>query len=106
MVNFIAILCDETTNTSITEQVVVYVFFVDPDNMGPTLTFFECHRFEGSQDVNGIFEAIKKAFEKCDLLALLCKLIFLSSDGASVNSGKKSGLILLFREEKEWVAFI
>lgn len=59
MVNFIVILCDETTDTSITEQEVAYVFFVDPDTMEPTL-----------------------------------------------NSGKKSGLISLFRAEKDWVTFI
>ena len=81
-------------------------FFVDPDIMKPILTFFECLGLEDSQDVNSIFEAIKKEFEKRDLLDLLDELIFLSSDGASVNSGKKSGLILLFREEKEWVTFI
>ena len=100
-VNFIAILCDGTTDASITEQEVVYVFFVDPDTMEPTLTFFKCLRLEDSQDANGIFEATKKAFEKRDLLALLDKLILLSSDGAFVNSSKKSGLISLFREERE-----
>ena len=82
---------------------VVYVFFVDPDTTEPTLTFFECLGLEDSQDANDIFEGIKKAFEKRNLLALLDKLIFLSADGASVTSGKKSGLISLFREEKEWV---
>ena len=40
--NFIAILCDGTTDTSITEQEVVSGFFVDPDTIEPTLTFFEC----------------------------------------------------------------
>ena len=99
-------MCDGTTDASITEQEVVYVFFVDPDTMEPTLTFFECLGLEDSQDANGIFEAIKKAFEKRDLLALLDKLILLSSDGASVNSGKNYGLISLFREEKERVTFM
>ena len=103
MVNFIVILCDETTSTSITEQDVVYAFFVDSDTMEPTLTFFECLGFEYSQDPNSIVEAIKKAFAKRHLWVLLDKLNFLSSDGASVNSDKKSGLISLFREEKEWV---
>ena len=63
-VNFIAILCDGTTDVSITEQEVVYVFLVDPDTMEPTLTFFESLGLEESQDANGIFEAIKKAFPK------------------------------------------
>ena len=44
--------------------------------MEPTLTFFECLGIEDSQDANDIFEAIKKAFEKHDLLALLDKLFF------------------------------
>ena len=37
--------------------------------MEPTLTFFECLGLEDSQNVNSIYEAIKKAFEKHDLLA-------------------------------------
>ena len=58
-----------TTGTSITEQEVIYVFFVDPDTIEPTLTFFECVGLDDSQDANSLFEAIKKAFEKRDLLA-------------------------------------
>ena len=63
-VNFIAILCDNTTDTSITEHEVIYIFFIDPDTMKPTLSFFECIKLEDSQDANGIFDAIKAAFEK------------------------------------------
>ena len=47
-VNFITILCDGATDISITEQEVVYVFFVNPDNMQPTLEFFECLGFDSS----------------------------------------------------------
>ena len=100
------ILCDGTTDTSITEQEVIYIFFIDPDTMKPTLSFFECLRLEDSQDANGIFDAIKAAFEKHNLSSLLEKLIFLSSDGASVNSGEKSGLLSLFCEQNEWITFI
>ena len=70
------ILRDGTTDASIAEQEVVYVFFVDPDTMEPALTIFECLGLGDSQEANGIFEAIKKAFEKRDLLILLDKLIF------------------------------
>ena len=70
------------------------------------LTFFECLELESSQDVNGILDAIKVAFEKFSISSLLNKEVFLSSDGASVNSGKKSGLISLFREQNEWMTFI
>lgn len=73
---------------------VVYVFLADPGTIEPTLTFFKCLVLEDSQDANSIFKAIKKAFEKRDLLALLDKEIC-----------KKSGLISIFREEKEWVIY-
>ena len=69
--NFIAILCDETTDTSITEQEVVYIFFIDSDTIEPTLTFFECLGLESSQDTNAILDAIKVAFEKFNLSSLL-----------------------------------
>ena len=39
-------------------------FFVNPDTIEPTLTFFECLGLESSQDANGILDAIKVAFEK------------------------------------------
>ena len=105
-VNFIAILCDGTTDTSITEQEVIYIFFIDPDTMKPTLSFFECLRLEDSQDANSIFDAIKAALEKHNLLSLLEKLIFLPSDGTSVNIGEKSGPVTLFSEQDEWITFI
>ena len=89
---------------SITEQEVVHIFFLNLDTMKPTFSFFECLRLEEDQDAN--FDAIKAAFEKHNLSSLLEKLIFLSSDGASVNSGKKSGLVSLFREQNEWITFI
>ena len=46
------------------------------------------------------------AFQKHDLPSLLQKIIFLSSDEASVNSGHKSGLISLLHKDQEWVTFI
>ena len=78
---------ESTTQAS---QNKLFVFFVDPDTMELTLGL------DNSQDANSIFEAIKKAFEKRDLWALLDKLIFLSSDGASVNGGKKIWIDIAF----------
>ena len=34
------------------------------------------------------------------------KIIYLSADGASVNSGKDSGLIAKLQEENEWILFV
>ena len=57
------------------------LFFVDPDTIEPTPTFFECLRLESNQDANGILDAIKVAFEEFNLSLLLDKVVFLSSDG-------------------------
>ena len=62
--NLLAILCDGSTDKSITEQEVVYVILTDSE-----------------------------------------KIVFLSSDGASVNCGN-SGLIKLFQEDYPSISFI
>ena len=67
-VNFIAMLCDETNNTSIIGQEVV---FVDPDSKQPTSEFFECLGLGSSQDATGIFDAMITTFQKHDLSSLL-----------------------------------
>ena len=102
-VNFIAILCDTTTNVSIIEQEVVYVFFVNPDSMQPTLELFG---LDSSQDATGIYDAMNDNFQKQNLSSSIQNIIFLSSDGTSVNSGHNSGLISLLCKDWEWVTFI
>ena len=53
----------------------------------------ECHPSESS-------------FKRHNLSEVWNKLIYLSADGASVNSGKESGLIAQIRAEHEWVLFV
>ena len=38
--NFLAVLCDDSTDKSITEQEVVHVIFTDPETYLPVLNFF------------------------------------------------------------------
>ena len=93
MVNFIAILCDGSTDKSITEQEVVYLIYVDPDTNLPVMNFFEIVASENSQDTPGLKEAIISAFSRHGLGSALKKMVFLTSDRASVNSRSNSGLI-------------
>ena len=58
------------------------------------------------QDVKGIFSALKKAFADEGLEHLLRNIVFLASDGASVNSSVKKGIIGLIRKEMPWVGFV
>ena len=52
-----------------------------------------------SQDADGIKSAIMKASDNIDMPQLKDRMVFLVSDGASVNSGIKTGLATKFRED-------
>ena len=81
----------------------MFISFSDPDTLLSVLKFFNIATAELSQDAVGLKEAIKNAFKEKNLESVLDKMVFLSSDGASVNSGKKSGLIRMFQEDYEWM---
>ena len=106
LVNFISILCDGSTDKSITEQEAIFVVFLDPVTNFPSLKFFEVAAPEKSQDAQGLHDAILSTFKQHGMELIVKKLVFLSSDGASVNSGSNSGLIRCFQEDLPWVSFI
>ena len=106
LVNFITILCDGSTDNSIIEQEVLYVIFTDPETFKPTMKFFEVVAPADSQDAPGLKNPIFATFHKHSLQSVLSKIVFLSSDGASVNSSKDSGLIRLLQEDFPWISFI
>ena len=106
LVNFIAILCDGSTDNSIIELEVLYVIFTDPETFKPTMKFFEVIARADSQDAPGLKNAIFATFHKHSLESVLSKIVFLSSDGASVNSSKDSELIRLLQEDFPWISFI
>ena len=59
-----------------------------------------------SQDIPGLTQCVFDTFKEHKVGDLIPKIMFLSSDGASVNRGKHSGLIRLIQEEFPWVSFI
>ena len=103
--NFISILCDGSTDSSVVEKECIYVLFVDPETFQPNISFFSLRNVP-SQDAVGVFSVIKKAFSENGLEFLLEKIVFLASDGPSVYTGMKNGLISLVRKEFPWVGFI
>ena len=106
VVNFIAILCGGSTDKSITEQEIIYIISVDPDTNMPMMNFFKIATPENSEDAPGSKEDIISAFSRHGLNSAIKKMVFLSSDGASVNSGSNSGLIRLFQENYPWLSFV
>ena len=103
--NFISILCDGSTDSAVVEKECIYVLFADSETFHPTISFFSL-RDPPSQDAEGIFSGIKKAFTDEGLEHLLRNIVFLASDGTSVNFGIKKGLISLIRKETPWVGFV
>lgn len=95
LAHFIAILCDASTGNSITQQVVLYVVCTDPETFKPTMKFFEVVAPSYNEDAPGLKHAIFAIFRKNMLELVLKKIVFLASDGASVNCGKDSQLIRL-----------
>ena len=69
------------------------------------MKFFEIVAPADSQDAPRSKNAILATFHKHSLECVLRKIAFLSSDGASVKSGKDSGLIRLL-QDFPWISFI
>ena len=90
---------------SITQHVVLYVIYTDPETFKPTMKFLEVVAPSNSQNVPGLNQAISAMFRK-NILALVLNKIFLASDGASVNCGNNSRLIRLLQEVLPWIFFI
>ena len=59
-----------------------------------------------SRDVQVLKNVIYDSFKKMNLEKVLSKIVFLASNGASVNNGMKSGLIFLLKEGYKWISFI
>ena len=95
--NFIAVLCDGSTDVAVIKKECIYILFADPDNFQPKLTFLSLKDLP-NQDANGIMSAIIEAFNAVQMPFLKDKLVYLASDGATVNSGTKVGLAVKFRE--------
>ena len=104
--NFIADFCDGSTNVAVIKKECIYILFADPDNFQPKLTFLSLKDLP-SQDANRIMSAIIEAFNDVQMPFLKDKLVYLASDGATVNSGNKAGLAVKFRQAcASWLVFV
>ena len=79
--NFIAILTDGTTDAAITEQEVIYLLYLDPDNLVPRLSFFTVSELHQGQDAAMLKSAIVNAFTENNMEDALIKIVFFGSDG-------------------------
>ena len=98
MANFISVLSDGSTDVSVTENEIVYVRIC---REGEVKVFFVGLIAVAKANAAGILSAIRKALEFEDLTKeeVEQKLIGFGADGASVNTGKNSGVISRMRDE-------
>ena len=106
MVHFLAVLCDRSTDRSVTEQEVVYVAFADPGTGKPTLAFLQVVTPSEGQDAPGLKKTIIDPFKRNSLESVIQKIVFCLSGDVLVNCGKHSGLIKLFQEDYPWMSFV
>ena len=99
--NFITVLADGAADAALIEKEVVYILFVDPDEFKPSLEFLSL-KSVASQDAQGITSAIVDAFQDCDISEKLKRIVFFESDGTSVNSGLRGGVISLLQQRCFW----
>ena len=71
--NFVSVLCDRSTDSSVTEKEVIYVIYVDPETFVPTCSSFALKE-PISQDASGIKQAIQDCFRKRGLSDKVKKL--------------------------------
>ena len=104
--NFITVFCDGSTDSAVIEKECIYILFVEPFEFEPTF-FFIALKDVPSQDVDGIKSAIMKPFDDIGMPELKNRMVYLASDGASVNSGIKTGLSTKFRDDCiGWLVFV
>ena len=69
----------------------IYILFLSPDEFKPKLLFFALND-PISQDVDGLYDAIKRAFSDENADTLLKNMAFFSSDRTAMNSSLNAGI--------------
>ena len=99
---FFSIMCDGSTDASVTEKELVYVHFVN-DKTGDVQSNFFCLTDVKHATAQGLKDGLDEIFADVDM-SLKGNLICVCADGASVNMGAKKGLVALLRnDEMPWL---
>ncbi|VDI00488.1 Hypothetical predicted protein [Mytilus galloprovincialis] len=94
--HFYSILIDGATDSSVTENELIYLRFVE--NGRPVNHYFSIEDVEKA-DAQGILKEIEGAFTRNGIPNWKDKLIGFGSDGASVNLGCRGGIATLIKRD-------
>ena len=91
-------------DAAIVENECIYILFVDPDRFKSKLLFFALKE-PISQDADGLYDTMKRAFSDKNADTLLKNVVYFSSDKIAVNCSLNAGIIAKFKELCKWVVF-
>ena len=74
--NFLVVLCDDSTDKSSTEQEVLYLIFTSPETHLPVLKFLCIIGSSVSQDAPRLKQSITDCFKENSLESALEKIVF------------------------------
>lgn len=95
-VHFYSILIDGATDSSVTENELIYLRYVE--NGKPANHYFSIEDIEHA-NAQGILKKIEESFIRNGLQNWKDKLIGFGSDGASVNLGCRGGIASLLKND-------
>ena len=101
---YYSILMDGSTDSSVTEQELIYILFLSKNGI-PEVKFFSIESVK-SADAEGLKSSLKEAFERIGISCFENRLHGLNVDGASVNTGVHRGLGAKIRELAPWLTVV
>ena len=96
---YLTVLIDGSTDTSIVENELIYVSYIK--NGERETRYFKIVRIDDAHAV-GIKSTLLETFAKYDI-DLTHKIVGFMADGASVNFGRKNGLVALLKNPCPWL---
>ena len=100
---YYSVLNDGSTDSSTTEQELVYILYID--NGTPMVKYFSVESPKNA-NAEGIKDSINESFRRIGITDFTNRLVGLNVDGASVNMGKHEGLAAKFRELAPWLVTV
>ena len=100
---YFACLGDGSTVSSVTEQEVVYVLFLD--NGVFAVKYVNKESVENA-NAKGVKKSTEDLFQGLDVTSLKNRLVGINLDGASVKIGRKRGVATLLKESLSWLKVV
>ena len=100
---YFSVLNDGSSDSSVSEKELVYALFLVDGK--PEVTFISIESVKVA-DAAGILDCIKNAFNRIGIIQFTDRVVGLNVDGASVNTGKFTGLGVRVKAQAPWLQLV